>query len=87
MPYFIPGFLAAAALVHFVPALAETGRGLKELSQHLMILTLFLIGADLSREKLRELGVKPVVLGVTLWLALSILWCVLITGGIINCRI
>ncbi len=85
IPYFIPGFIAAAALVYFVPALAETGRVLKQCSQHLMILTLFLIGANLNRQKLRELGLKPVVLGVSLWVFLSTLWCVLITTGVIKC--
>ncbi|MGE4565497.1 MAG: YeiH family protein, partial [Victivallaceae bacterium] len=87
IPYFIPGFVAAAALVHFIPELAGTGQTLKELSQYLMILTLFLIGANLSREKLRELGLKPVLLGTTLWLSLSLLWCTLITTGTVNCQI
>lgn len=85
VPWFIPGFLTAAAIVSFLPALAGPGNGLKELSKYLMILTLFLIGANLSREKLRELGLKPVIMGVGLWLLLSTLWCALIYFRIVNC--
>ncbi len=78
VPWFIPGFLIAAALVTYVPATAEAGHFLKELSKYLMILTLFIIGANLSREKLRELGVRPLVHGVLLWVILSTVWCVAI---------
>ena len=49
-----------------------------------MILTLFLIGANLSREKLRELGMKPVLMGIGLWIVLSTVWCVLIAAGIVD---
>ena len=47
-------------------------------SKYLMILTLFMIGANLSREKLRELGIKPLIHGVLLWLVLSVVWCLAI---------
>ncbi len=84
VPWFIPGFLVAAALAAMFPALAGTGQVLKECATHLMVLTLFLIGANLSREKLRELGVRPVLMGVGLWIILSTVWCVLIAAGLVN---
>ena len=33
-----------------------------------MVLTLFLIGAGLSRQALRNVGVRPLALGVLLWI-------------------
>lgn len=84
VPWFIPGFLVAAALVALFPALSGAGQALKECATHLMILTLFLIGANLSREKLRELGMKPVLMGICLWIVLSTVWGVLIATGLVD---
>ena len=85
IPWFIPGFLAAAALVTWIPATAPAGGFLKELSKYLMILTLFLIGANLSREKLKELGLKPVIHGIVLWLVLATVWGAAIHLGWVHC--
>ena len=84
VPWFIPGFLIASALVTWVPATAEAGRFLKEFSTCLMILTLFLIGANLNRAKLRELGLRPVIHGVVLWIILAGIWCAAIHFGIVR---
>ena len=78
VPWFIPGFLIAAAIVTYLPCTAGAGGFLKELSKYLMIMTLFVIGANLSREKLRELGIKPLIHGVVLWVLLSTIWCLAI---------
>jgi uncharacterized integral membrane protein (TIGR00698 family) len=77
-PWFIPGFLFAAALVTFVRALSSAGSLIKELAQHLMIVTLFLIGNNLSREKMRELGLRPMIQGVSLWLTLAVSWLIFV---------
>ena len=37
-----------------------------------LTVTLFLIGAGLSIDKIKEVGIKPLVLGVLLWLLISI---------------
>ena len=74
VPWFIPGFLLAAAVVTYVPGTAEAGRFAKSLAQYLMVATLFLIGANLSRDKLKELGPRPFLLGVALWLLLGTGW-------------
>ncbi|MDD3153235.1 MAG: putative sulfate exporter family transporter [Victivallaceae bacterium] len=84
IPWFIPGFLAAAALVTFLPVTAPAGGFVKELSKYLMIATLFLIGSNLSREKLMELGLKPVLHGILLWIVLASAWCLAISFGIVN---
>lgn len=85
VPWFIPGFLIAAALVTWLPFLQGAGGCVKEISKYLMVVTLFLIGANLSREKLKELGMRPVIHGVILWLILGISWCAAIRLGFVNC--
>ena len=86
MPWFIPGFLIAAALVSFLPSLAPAGNILKEFSKYLMISTLFLIGANLSKAKLKELGFKPVLHGTILWITLAAVWCAAIHFGLVACQ-
>lgn len=85
VPWFIPGFLIAAALVTWVPALQSTGGVLKELSKYLMILTLFIIGTNISKDKIKELGIKPILHGVILWIILSTVWATAIYTGIVHC--
>jgi uncharacterized membrane protein YadS len=87
IPWFIPGFLIAAALVTWLPFLRGAGGWIKEISKYLMILTLFLIGANLNRDKLKELGLRPVLLGVMLWLILGVSWCLAVYFGLVNCSI
>lgn len=86
VPWFIPGFLIAAAIVTYIPHTAAAGGFLKEISKYLMVFTLFIIGANLSREKLRELGIRPLVHGVVLWLILSTVWCMAIYFQWVNVR-
>ncbi|MDP2273906.1 MAG: putative sulfate exporter family transporter [Archangium sp.] len=70
-PWFILGFLAVAALVTWVPALQAPGRVVAAVSRQVLVLTLFLVGAGVSREAVRALGVRPLVLGVSLWLVVA----------------
>lgn len=85
IPWFIPGFILAAALVTWLPQTQEVGNFIKEVSKYLMIVTLFLIGANLSKEKLKELGLKPILHGVVLWLFLASAWCFTIYQGWVKC--
>jgi uncharacterized membrane protein YadS len=66
-PWFILGFLAAAALVTFVPALKPAGKLVAAAAQRALVLTLFLLGLGLSRKAIASVGVRPFVMGVTLW--------------------
>lgn len=74
VPWFIPGFILAAALITAVPTLKGTGLVLQDISKHLMLLTLFMIGTNLDFGKMRELGLKPILHGVILWVILGTLW-------------
>ena len=67
-PWFIAGFLIMAALVTFVPVLHAPGQLLAAAARRVLVLTLFLIGAGLSREALRSVGLRPFLQGLLLWL-------------------
>lgn len=86
IPWFIPCFIVAAALVTWIPGTAEAGKFVKEISKYLMITTLFLIGANLSKDKLKELGIRPIIHGVILWVILATGWCFAIWKGWVNCE-
>ncbi|RAL25545.1 putative sulfate exporter family transporter [Lujinxingia litoralis] len=70
-PWFILGFIAVAALVTYVPELRPLGNTVHGLATHLMVLTLFLVGAGLTRATLRGLSIKPLQLGVILWVLVA----------------
>ncbi|MCX6547909.1 MAG: putative sulfate exporter family transporter [Acidobacteria bacterium] len=72
-PWFIGGFLLMAALVTFVPALHTPGQLVASAARRMLVLTLFLIGAGLSREALRNVGFRPFLQGLLLWVAVGIL--------------
>jgi uncharacterized integral membrane protein (TIGR00698 family) len=70
-PWFILGFLLAAALVSFVPSLLPEGRALAALAQRLLVLTLFLLGLGLSRSAVARVGARPFFMGIALWLCVA----------------
>jgi len=83
-PWFILGFLAVAALVTWVPALAEPGLVVAKVARQLLVLTLFLIGTSVTRSALKTVGVRPLVLGVVLWLLVSVTTLGLIHAGLLH---
>lgn len=93
VPWFIPYFILASAVVTFVPmwlpctseVIGFCGSLIKNISKFLMITTLFLIGANLDRNKLKELGLRPVIQGLILWIILASVWCLAIHFDIMKC--
>jgi uncharacterized integral membrane protein (TIGR00698 family) len=67
-PWFIGGFLLVAALVTWVPVLHTAGHYVAIGAHHVLVLTLFLIGAGLSRDALKSVGFRPFLQGLLLWL-------------------
>lgn len=72
VPWFIGLFLLASMSRTFVPAVSHWGARIVPVSHAGMTLVLFLIGASLSPRSIRALGWRSVVLGVALWLFISI---------------
>lgn len=71
LPWFIGLFLLASAARTWLPGVAALAPNLTHIATAGLSLTLFLIGADLSREMLRSVGWRPLVQGVVLWLCIS----------------
>lgn len=83
-PWFIAGFLAMAALVTFLPALVGPGHLVAALARRVLVLTLFLIGAGLSREALRSVGLRPFLQGLLLWLIVGALGLCAVKLGLLT---
>jgi len=66
-PWFILGFLSAAALVTLVPALAVPGKIIAAGARKGLIVTLFLIGANLTRESIAKVECGRWRWGLLLW--------------------
>ncbi len=70
-PLFILGFIAAATLRTFLPQWEGVWSGLFALARQSLVVTLFLIGAGLSRTVLKRVGPRPFALGICLWLIVA----------------
>lgn len=73
MPYFI-GFFILAMLIHtYIPQSNLIAPFIVSLSKTGLTLALFFVGAGLTKETLRSLGLKPLLQGFILWVFISIL--------------
>jgi uncharacterized integral membrane protein (TIGR00698 family) len=70
-PWFILGFVAVAALVTWVPALAAYGPTVSLIGRRSLVVALFLIGLSLSKSNLAKVGPRPLVMGVVLWVVIA----------------
>jgi len=70
-PWFILGFVVAAAMFTYIPAVRPLAHSLEWAAKRLMVLTLFIIGSNLNKEILRGMGFRPVVEGTVLWLLMA----------------
>lgn len=72
-PWFLLGFLAAAAIRTLFPSIEEFCKAGAMLGKHMMTGTLFLVGAGLGMDKLKKIGMKPLFMAVALWITVSAL--------------
>ncbi len=71
MPWFILFFLVAAVIRTYIPEPAFAWDFLVRLARIGLTITLFLIGASLSRRSVAAVGIRPLLLGVILWVLIS----------------
>lgn len=71
IPLFIIGFLLAATLKTGLPHYGRYWGELAAIARQCLVVTLFLIGAGLSRNVLSKVGVRPLLQGIALWLLVS----------------
>lgn len=83
-PWFILGFVVVAALVTYVPVLREPGELLASGARRLLVATLFLVGAGVSRSAVAGVGPRPLILGVALWLVVASATLAAILGGLLE---
>ncbi len=78
IPWFIGLFLLAAVMRTYVDAPAVVWDTIVRAARIGLTVTLFLIGSQLSRKSLAAVGIRPLILGVVLWIAISAagLWAV-----------
>lgn len=73
IPYFIFLYVVAMLINTFVPAIQTVSPAIVMIAKRGLTLTLFLIGAGLSKEALKNIGVKPLLQGIILWVFISIM--------------
>jgi len=66
-PWFILLFCVAALLNTLVPAFSPGFAALNHLGKIGLTVTLFLIGTGLNKKTLKQVGVRPLLQGATLW--------------------
>lgn len=78
IPYFILFFVLAAVVSSYIPIVQSIAPILVKGSKSIFTWVLFLIGIGLNKSIFREMGMKPVLYGTTLWLvtAVSSLWII-----------
>lgn len=67
IPYFILFFILAMIAVTFVPIIQSFSSYIVMIAKKGLTLTLFLIGTGMTKESLKTVGFKPLLLGVGLW--------------------
>ena len=82
MPWFILLFVLASVVRTYAPSVVPPSfwESLVNLAKAGMTLTLFLIGASLSRATLKAVGVRPMLQGVILWVVISVVSLLAVRG-------
>jgi uncharacterized integral membrane protein (TIGR00698 family) len=73
VPWFIFLFILAAAASTYLPRFAPAYSALSHLGRIGLTATLFLIGTSLSKQTLQQVGVRPFLQGVLLWIIVATL--------------
>ena len=82
IPWFILWFVVAMLLnTYLLDSVPQVGATVNGIARKCLTLTMFFIGASLSPGVIRQVGVKPLLQGVILWVLVSaatlavVLWC------------
>lgn len=72
IPWFILWFVVAMLINTYFPLGQTLSVAIKEVSHAMLSVTLFLIGTGLSVSAVRSVGWRPIVMGVGLWVLISV---------------
>ncbi|MCF2858790.1 putative sulfate exporter family transporter [Pseudoalteromonas sp. SMS1] len=84
IPLFIVGFLLAAAINTLMPEFNTVWHAFYAIAKELLVGTLFLIGAGISKQVLKQCGWQPFVMATVLWIIVSSILLLLIFDGFIQ---
>ena len=73
IPWFIFFFVGAMVVnTYLLDGVPQIGLAINELARKTLTITMFFIGASLSMNVLKSVGLKPLLLGVLLWIIISV---------------
>ncbi|MFM9873372.1 MAG: YeiH family protein [Fimbriimonadaceae bacterium] len=72
IPWFIGLFILASLARTAFPPIAEFAPIIKQIASTGFALSLFFIGTALSKKALKSVGVRPLILGIILWIFISV---------------
>jgi uncharacterized integral membrane protein (TIGR00698 family) len=72
IPWFILFFVLAMIISSMFPLLQKPALFISGFAKRCLVLTLFLIGTSLTKNTLKHVGAKPLLMGVLLWLFISV---------------
>ena len=73
IPYFIGFFVLAILVNSYFPAIKEVTDYVVDFSKSSLKVALFLIGTGLSFQNFKNIGIKPLLLGIILWVVISVI--------------
>lgn len=73
IPYFIGFFILAILVNSYFPVIKEVTDYVVDFSKSSLKVALFLIGIGLSFQNLKNIGIKPLFLGIILWIVISVI--------------
>ena len=73
IPYFIGFFVLAILVNSYFPTIKEVTDYVVDFSKSSLKVALFLIGTGLSFQNLKNIGIKPLLLGIILWVVISVI--------------
>lgn len=80
IPWFIFMFIGAMVVNTFLPTPEPLTKGIVYISHRVLCMTLFLIGSGLTVASLKKVGVRPLLLGIALWLIISVTTLAVVIG-------
>ena len=80
IPLFILFFILAIAINSYFNLPAELTQSITGISKRLLVACLFLVGTTLSLKDIKQTGFRPFVLGISLWVFISISSLLVILG-------
>lgn len=72
IPFFILFYCLAILVAYLLPEFQYLFDSIFNISKRVLVVCLFLIGASISIQKIKESGIKPLLLGIMLWGVISI---------------